>query len=62
MLRKLGEFYLIAIALIVAITIVLAGSGLSQTEITMFAMLAWPCSALVMLARRRLARIVATGR
>ncbi len=48
------------IALIVAITIALAGSGLSQTEITMFAMLAWPCSALVMLARRSLVRIVAS--
>ena len=58
MLRKIGEFYLTAMALIVVITVYLAAQGQSQFEITLLALLAWPMSALVLVARNRVARIL----
>lgn len=59
MLRKVAQFYLLAMILVFAITLIV-GSGPAaenHVQIVMLALLAWPLSALILLARSKVQRL-----
>lgn len=57
MLRKIAEFYLIAIVLTFGITFLVGSTGAAYMKVFSLALLAWPLAILVMVARSRIARI-----
>ena len=62
MIRKIAEFYLIAMGLAFSFTIWLGSSGAYVTEVFIGAMMAWPLAFLLMLARGRIKAIQARVR
>lgn len=59
MLRKVAQFYLLAMILVFAITLIV-GSGPAadnHVRIVMLALLAWPLSGLILLARSKVQRL-----
>lgn len=59
MLRKVAQFYLLAMALSFAITMVVGGAGQSvdYVRVVLFALLSWPLSALILLAHSKMVRL-----
>ena len=57
MVRKIAEFYLIAMGLAFSFTIWIGSSGAHVTEVFLGAMMAWPLAFLLMITRGRIRAI-----